>query len=841
MAQILITNYTGTVTSDIIVCETNPGPSIGTCYNLATLYGTAGQITPTTPLPAWYTLPNVFDLSPNCYIQLSASTTLFTVPQLITCGVEPPGTWGFESCGESLDKNIYVFYDTSGSYPDGVNATGYDYDTLSGASTSIRNWYYDLVQNSGYTGNLYEIPLANERYLNWACYPYLGSTTGGTLSTAETVRIEMGRITYSTNLPSGNATTPIWTSPIISRIALGQDLSTGSQLSGPGYSSGVPFNHANYNSSGVVLGQFNGGDTNYISIIVLNEVAQATSSSGCFFQMSTSGGTDKMQPYFPYTPDQSNNAFLHLPNTFNPLNPVPYIYVPDYCDTYPAYTNPSYSGSSLVRDYESWLKVWEDVNITLNGFSKVFFFPVPTRNVTADAPYPSPNYYQAQGFGTLYQAIELIEGEVPQAPSYFQSTYCDGIFSTTGAQWPYPNNRYNQFSAYTYNQGQYYDFSPLSYVNKFTGLTASTVYQSLPLQYQVGPGLKNFGWSIDATITGFTQELVSNDLNGYLTSVLAGTKIYTTTQPIGLEESKVYTIQDFEGCWEYTGYRLDGQPAYPTIDTITEFINCLECQGNETPNIVQFKFNGYREASSNPATSSEFADDGTIDIIGVPNDNVDIEISWPLPLGTDIPSIIVQFNFGSGVQTLTPGVTTGVTIALDGYGIAEIPWKLTSGFASNGFEYIKISLTGTSGGASIIEAQNPLNMTTEQGFELSPNPDFYSLSWSKVPSPGSSYFMMVAGVSSISATTSATSCSQFAIQKTYLITPAIGVQDLNYILDNYNTIGFSIFDAQTLSPVGSADRWISIANTYYTVDGYALNTIAIQVDSTGYIINAVQC
>jgi hypothetical protein len=429
----------------------------------------------------------------------------------------------------------------------------------------------------------------------------------------------------------------------------------------------------------------------------------------------------------------------------------------------------------------------------------------------------------------------------PSSNTYFQSTYCDGIFSTTGAQWPYPNNRYNQFSAYTYNQGQYYDFSPLSYVNKFTGLTASTVYQSLPLQYQVGPGLKNFGWSIDATITGFTQELVSNDLNGYLTSVLAGTKIYTTTQPIGLEESKVYTIQDFEGCWEYTGYRLDGQPAYPTIDTITEFINCLECQGNETPNIVQFKFNGYREASSNPATSSEFADDGTIDIIGVPNDNVDIEISWPLPLGTDIPSIIVQFNFGSGVQTLTPGVTTGVTIALDGYGIAEIPWKLTSGFASNGFEYIKISLTGTSGGASIIEAQNPLNMTTEQGFELSPNPDFYSLSWSKVPSPGSSYFMMVAGVSSISATTSATSCSQFAIQKTYLITPAIGVQDLNYILDNYNTIGFSIFDAQTLSPVGSADRWISIANTYYTVDGYALNTIAIQVDSTGYIINAVQC
>jgi hypothetical protein len=132
-------------------------------------------------------------------------------------------------------------------------------------------------------------------------------------------------------------------------------------------------------------------------------------------------------------------------------------------------------------------------------------------------------------------------------------------------------------------------------------------------------------------------------------------------------------------------------------------------------------------------------------------------------------------------------------------------------------------------------------MSTEPGVDLSPNPSFYSLNWSRVPSPGSSYYMMVAGVSSVSATTSGTACSQFAIQKTYLITPAIGVQDLNYILDNYSTTGFRILDAQTLSSVVSANRWISIANTYYTVYGYTLNTIAIQVDNAGYIINAVQC
>jgi hypothetical protein len=347
---------------------------------------------------------------------------------------------------------------------------------------------------------------------------------------------------------------------------------------------------------------------------------------------------------------------------------------------------------------------------------------------------------------------------------------------------------------------------------------------------------------VDATVTGFTQALVTNDLNGYLTSVLSGTKIYTTTEPVGLQEDNVYTIQDFEGCWTYTGYRLDGQPSYDMIDTVDEFISCSECQGNQNPNQVQFRFNGWREVSNDPINSSQYAINGNIDIIGVPNDDVDLEISWPFPLGTDIPNITVQFDFGSGFQTLTPGVTTGKTITLDSIGTGDIPWKLVVGNNPYyGFEYIKIRITGTTGGASIIEAQNSLNMSTEIGVDLTPNPDFYSLSWSRVPSPGASTYMMVGGISSVSATTSGTACSQFAINKSYLITPSLGLQDVNYIINNYGTINFQLLDGQTTSPVGSVNRWIAIANTYYTVYGYTLNKIAIQVDSSGYIINAVQC
>ena len=330
MAQILITNYTGTVISDIVVYEAVGCPSCtpGTAYNLATLYGSAGQIGPTTPLPAWYTLPNNFDYDTYCFVQLSASTTLFTVPQIVQCGIEPPQTFGFESCGQPLDKNIYVFYDTSGSYPDGVNSTnGNPYDTLSAASASIRAWYYDIVTSSGYTGNLYEVPVSNERYLNWPCYPYLGSTTGGTLSDSSTVRIEMGRITHATNTPSSPTNSPVWTSPIVSRMALAQDLTTGNPLpSAPGYSLGVPFNHANYTGPGCVLGQFDGGDTNYISIVVLNEACNVSTSTnnGCFTNMANSGGTDHLQPYFVFEADSNNNSFLHLNNSggiINPSNP----------------------------------------------------------------------------------------------------------------------------------------------------------------------------------------------------------------------------------------------------------------------------------------------------------------------------------------------------------------------------------------------------------------------------------------------------------------------------------------------------------------------------------------
>ena len=842
MAQILITNYTGTVTSDIVACEaigSPPSYSVGTCYNLATLYGTAGQISPSTPLPAWYSLPSNFDYDAVCFIQLSASTTLFTVPQLIQCGIDPPGTWGFESCGQALDKNIYVFYDTSSSYPDGVVVAATSGETLSGASTAIRTWYYDLVQNSGYTGQLFEIPVVNERYVNWPCYPYLRSTTGGTLSDSSTVQIEMGSVTYSTGTNGS-----IENSQVVRRIALGLDLGTGNPLpSTPGYSSGVPFDHNNYTLSGCELATIATQDTNYISIIVLNESTIMESfggGNGCSYLTGTTGGPNKLQPYFEYS-QGSNSAFISISNTvpvLNPANPYPFFKVPNFCPAYGSYTSGSYSGSSIQRDYESWIKVWEDVNINENGFANTFLFPVPTTKVTAGGPTGPID--QAQGFGTLYQAIELIEGEVPQAPSYFQSAYCDGLFDSTGTQWPYPNQRYNQYSATT---PTLYDFTPLSYYNKFTGFTATTAYSNLPTQYKNGPGLKNFGWKVDATITAFTQSLVSNDLNAYLSEVLSGNRIYTITEPTVVSEGSVYTLQDFEGCWQYTGYRLDGQPSYIELVTLNEFGSCETCQGDPEPAIVQFKYNGYAPVYSSggyitTGTSSDSHDQ--IVIIGEPNDTVDIQMEWPFPIGTDIPSAVFSiYDTNASTWTTYPlGTTTGFSVNLDSSGLNILEYKLIGG--TYGFESLKFSITGTTQGAAISDVQNTVSLYTNPPTPLAPT-GYTCINFIKLPAPGATAYMMVAGVSSVSAATSGTACTNYSVEKSYLINPAPQSQTLDYILANYLTTSFRFSDAQTLATINGGNNWIAISNCEYTVYGYTMNKIAIQVDSGGYIINAKQC
>ena len=157
-----------------------------------------------------------------------------------------------------------------------------------------------------------------------------------------------------------------------------------------------------------------------------------------------------------------------------------------------------------------------------------------------------------------------------------------------------------------------------------------------------------------------------------------------------------------------------------------------------------------------------------------------------------------------------------------------------------GFEFIKFDITATTQGAAILDTQEQVSLSTNPLVPL-PLTAYTCISFVQLPAPGASTYMMVAGVSSVSAATSGTACSNYSVEKSYLINPAPQSETLDYILSNYLTTPFRFADAQTLSTINGGNNWIAVSNCKYTVYGYTMQTIALQIDSGGYIMNAKQC
>ena len=63
----------------------------------------------------------------------------------------------------------------------------------------------------------------------------------------------------------------------------------------------------------------------------------------------------------------------------------------------------------------------------------------------------------------------------------------------------------------------------------------------------------------------------------------------------------------------------------------------------------------------------------------------------------------------------------------------------------------------------------------------------------------------------------------------------IQIYDLNYIINNYLTTPFRFINAQTLFAPNGDNKWITVQSSYYTVDGYSTDRVALQIDSTGKI------
>ena len=851
MAQILITNYTGYVPSDVIMYQpigTCPScsPDINNPINISQDYNNGEQATPGMG-PTWFTIPSTFDNQQYAWVQLSASTFLQSLPQLIDCTAEGPiTTFKFEKCGVGTDKNIYVFYDASGYFPDGLN-TGSGDMTLSAASTNIRSWYNDLYTNSGYTGFLFEIPLVNRRFINWPCYPYLGSTTGGTLSDSSTVRIEAGTVAVQ-GMSGGidNYQNQVFQSIIIRRIALALDLGTGSALpTTGGFSSGVPFPHGNYTTVGAVLGEFAGGDTNYVSIIVGgNNGGVGLGQNGCFDDWATSGGTFFYQPYFGIESATTIN---------NPSDEVvpPVVRIPTPCGEWTNYTDPTYSGSSLQRDYESYLKVYNDVVNNLNGFMKVLFMPFPSEQLPLDI---DPWFM----YGQLYQMIELREGEVPSIAGYLEY-YAEDPYGYDGGQWSTFNVYLNQLAYNNFNQYSVsYDFIPLAYFNNYTGLTATTTYQSLPATSQNGPGLKHFGWEVDPTLTGFSTTVFQRNFEANVTS---SEFIYLSAGTF--TEGYVYVFEntsgvDFEGCWQYVGTRLDGQPI-SILDTVAEFEDCSECYGLPAPLIYAYKYDGLQAAtiiSPQPPFYASDSNNTNLELYTVGGVDFDMELVAPyFPLlvsppyggGAPIYKVITSLPVVNQLSIPTPYDTftsTGFTVtsfgSITNYSEIQFNFSIAAANANvNMYTYFTLEVTAVT--PSTIAYNSPYAHQIQIAYTGGTTDDtdgrFHFIYINNTQTRA----MVCLGESPTNYSSNAnsgTALSNWAIERAYVVTSdssgLIQTNSLSNILGDSTFRLTSITDGTPITTAG----WLALSNAYYTIDGYETFTekIAVQVNGSGTII-----
>jgi len=419
-----------------------------------------------------------------------------------------------ESCEtNSLNQKVFVFYD----------GTSLSEESASGASESIRSWYQTKVDDGDLlSGNLYEgvigLPGYNgENWLWWASYPYLGSLTGGTVSGTtiyefdnEVPNSEIGTWCKSSSVSDCNPKNSEFndSSDTYRRINRGRQF-TGSFTTDDPRSNGVPFdqNQDLNNSGNSGPGIFEGKETNYIVIIVADE---SDGYVGLYHGRQT-----KSQLY--------TNPFELLGDGWDNDNGGS-----EYTDRF-------------KHDYESYLKVWEDVKSsggTINGL----IYPV-IDNSTTRMPF-------------VQHSVASIEGDTISEIDF--------------------NTKYGDNSNTMVSMGpEDLVLTALTHTNVYSGLTGTTTYQNLNPQYQNGSGLKNFGFSVDPKVSNFTEEVVSESLNDFLLDI---------EQPVSTlylvpQDKKVGQVYQISGdCYTVTEINVStSEPIISPIDISGPYTDCDNC------------------------------------------------------------------------------------------------------------------------------------------------------------------------------------------------------------------------------------------------------------------------
>jgi hypothetical protein len=284
------------------------------------------------------------------------------------------------NCSGNTNRNIYVFYDGSGSYEDSL---------LQDVSLSVRMWYSGLTSTSGWTGNLYEMVMWDERWVSWPVYPVIGSLSGGSAGA-----------TYISNdslLYSGITNDTL----VKQTINNGRDFNNFSNPD-PYGSSGVPFNHIallNFSTSG----NFSPETESFLTICVINESSPIYTQTGSTL---TNGNTS------------------NLPTTF--------------------YINQT----GVQKDYNNYLTSWDYFTNTLGKKINNLLFVNPNGNLIEGF-----NTIEAQSFQFIFESIALIEGQTRTASYFSNYNFNGGVWpninSELGNNWTFVTlQSVNPFSSY---------------------------------------------------------------------------------------------------------------------------------------------------------------------------------------------------------------------------------------------------------------------------------------------------------------------------------------------------------------------------------------------------------
>ena len=420
-----------------------------------------------------------------------------------------------ESCEViSQTQKVFVFYD----------GTSLDDAKASGASESIRSWYQTNVDDGNLlSGNLYEGVIGEngkngENWLWWVSYPYLGSLTGGTVSGSTVLE-------FDEEVPNSEVNNACKTSSTTDCIPksvefndfknIYQRINRGEQLTG-GSTDDPRSNGVPFDHDDLDFSETSGPGSFSGKEINYIVIIVADEADGVVGLYH--GRQSKSQLY--------TNPFELLGNGW------------DNNDGGVEYTN------RFQHDYESYLKVWEEIQNsggTVNGL----IYPVIDSSVNR-IPF-------------VQHSIAAIEGETISELD-FNEKYGDSANSMTDMG---PEDLI---------------LTALTYTNVYSGLTGTTVYQDLDPQYQNGAGLKNFGLYVDPKVTNFTETVVANTLDSFLTDIETPVEIIYV-QPQGREVGEVYQISGT--CYTVAELQVSTrEPVLVPTDVSGPYIDCEICESS---------------------------------------------------------------------------------------------------------------------------------------------------------------------------------------------------------------------------------------------------------------------